>query len=393
MLSKETAIVFIIMSLLYLFWFNRERLYAFIGTMILPIGLYLALRINAIGFIAHSTVAPIDNLNLVGRLFTAPSIVLFFISKLVFPWRLATAYYWIHPTFSFRYFVVPIIIILALVGLVIYMAYLLRQKVPKAKYYTYLFFAVWTVVGLLPYLQIIPLDMTAYEAWFYFSIVGVLGMLGIVIEAYRVRLKWIVIVGVAVIGLLGVRTALRGLDYSSQYSLSSKDIVASPSDYVAYNNVAGILLSRNQFSHAKPFAEKSVNIFPTSLNLNNLGLDLTDLGDYSGAKSAYERGINYNSFYSQVIYENLADLTIVYGNPSTDGQFFTDALKKFPQDSEILMYLAIVEDEYNDNTMAKTYITKAAEDGQIPRVIYYEIINNKPLILNFNGTGKLVTIQ
>ncbi len=392
MLSKETAVVFIVMLIIYLFWFNRERLYAFIGIMILPIGIYLALRINAIGLIGHSTVAPIDNLSLAGRLFTAPSVVLFFISKLVFPWRLATAYYWIHPTFSFRYFIMPIVVILMLAGLAIYVGNSLRQKVSKAKYYTYLFFAAWTVVGILPYLQIIPLDMTIYEAWFYFSIVGILGMLGIVIEAYKVSLKWIVIISIVVIGPLGVRSAFRGLDYSSEYSLSSKDIIASPSDYVAYNNVAGILLGQGKAKLAKSYAQKSVKIFPTSLNLNNLGLSFANTGNYSLAEATYNQGLNYNSFYRQSIYENLADLTIVYGNASSDSQFFTKAVKLFPQDPKIFLYLAIVEDEYNDNPQAKVYITKAAALGQVPQVIYNDIMNNKPFVLNFNGTSRFVNI-
>jgi 4-amino-4-deoxy-L-arabinose transferase-like glycosyltransferase len=108
LLSKETAVVFIIMALLYLFWFNRDRFYKFIYIMVVPVAAYLALRINAVGTTVYSNVAPIDHLNLLDRLLTMPSIVLFYITKFVFPWKLATAYYWTYSSFSVRHVLLPL---------------------------------------------------------------------------------------------------------------------------------------------------------------------------------------------------------------------------------------------------------------------------------------------
>jgi len=75
--AKETGLLFIVMSILYLAWWDRKRLKYFAGSIVLPIALWLVLKIHAIGLLGtnpHN--APIDNLSLGGRLMTDPSISL-----------------------------------------------------------------------------------------------------------------------------------------------------------------------------------------------------------------------------------------------------------------------------------------------------------------------------
>lgn len=173
LLAKETAILFAVMALLYLFWWNRNRLYTFIGVMVLPLTLWLILKINAVGFSSNSHNAPVEGLKLAGRLYNAPSIVLFYISKFIFPWRLASAYYWTHPKFTVRYFLIPLIIDLILIAVFVYIGFVIGKRASKAQYFTYNFFGIWAALGLLLTLQIIPIDMTACETWFYFPMAGV----------------------------------------------------------------------------------------------------------------------------------------------------------------------------------------------------------------------------
>ncbi len=187
LLAKETGILFIALSLLILFWYNKKRLYPFIGIMVFPITLYLVLKTNAVGLLGtNPDNAPIDNMSLMGRLFTAPSIVLSYIIKFIFPWNLASAYYWVHPTFSFSNFLLPLIIDLGVLSILVNMALLIRKRAPNAHYRAYLLFATWSALGILVHIQIIPLDFTASEPWFYFSSAGVLGMIGIIVITFGV---------------------------------------------------------------------------------------------------------------------------------------------------------------------------------------------------------------
>ncbi len=208
LLAKETGLLFLLMALLYLYRWDRSRLLKFVSIMAVPLVLYLILRVHAIGLFRHPTIAPIDNLSIIERVFTAPSIVLFFITKLIFPWKLASAYYWVYRSFSITHFLIPLLFDLAVAAVIVYVAILLKSRATKSQFYTYIFFAMWAALGLLTTIQVVALDMTASQTWFYFSMAGVLGMIGIVITVYPIRIRqvWLLIIAIILLGSLGTRT-------------------------------------------------------------------------------------------------------------------------------------------------------------------------------------------
>jgi hypothetical protein len=394
LLSKETGILFVAMALLYLFWWDRKRLYLFMGIMALPVALYLALRIHAVGLFTPLISGPIDSLSLASRLLTAPSIFLFYITKFIFPVKLAAVYYWTYPTFSVRHVLLPLVIDLAVIALVVYLVFVIRKKASKTQYFTYLFFAIWSALGMFMLLQIVPLDMTACEIWFYFPMAGVLGMIGVVLVTFQARIRpiWFFVIAALLIGLLGVRTAFRGADWRSAITLDQRNISASKEDYNAYNNLAKVLVTQGNYSEAKAYLERSISIYPTYNNYHDLGALLESQGDYSGAAQAFGHALKYSNGQQSGIYEDIATLTMVYGDPASNKQFLLSALKKFPQDSNLWLALAILEDKNNDNPAARVAITKAASYGQIPQSIHDNIMNARPFSLNFGGTGQVLEI-
>jgi hypothetical protein len=375
------------MALLYLFWFNRDRLYWFAGIIVLPMALYMVLTIHAVGLFANPNNAPIDRLSLVGRLLTAPSLLQFYITKFIFPWKLATAYYWVYPRFSFNHFVVPLVIDLVVVAVIAYGAFFVHQRASKSSLYSYLFFAVWSALGLLMILQISPLDMTATEAWFYFPMVGVLGMIGIIIKTLapgvRIDRRTLIIFGVIIIALLGVRSAVRGADYKSQLILSAKDIKVSKEDYTADDVLSIYYFNHGNPQEAKGYAINSVAVFPNALNELTLGGVLGELRDYSGSYSALVNGLQYKE--SQPIYDDLAVIALHYGNPSTNKLYLMNGLHYFPHDSSLWLHLAILDEMVNDNNDARTAIANAANYGHISQSLYDNIITNKSFELQLEN--------
>jgi hypothetical protein len=93
------------------------------------------------------------------------------------------------------------------------------------------------------------------------------------------------------------------------------------------------------------------------------------------------------------IYEDLATLTLVYGNPAEDKQFLLNSLQQFPRDATLWTYLAILEDRNNDNTDAKISISNASDYGQVPPIIYDGIVNDQPFMLQLNNLGTKIRIQ
>lgn len=390
LLSKETAIVFIMMALLYLLLFDRKRIYKFGGIMVAPAVLYALLKINAVGLNAKQNGAPIDNLHLTGRLMNDPSIILFYITKFVFPWKLATGYYWTYSTFSVRHVLLPLIVDLAVAGLFVYLGLRVRSRLPKVKYRAYLFFAALAVISILPYLQIIPLDMTVCEDWFYPSIAGVLGMAGIALLTIKIRIQpyWLVVLALVLVSALGIRTAIRGTNYSSQYTLAVHDLSVSKEDYPAMNDIAQGLTSQGKFNQAAVYAQRSIDAYPAVTNYNNLGVALQQAGDYPTAEVAYEHALKYGSL-SQV-YENLGQIELVYGQPPSNFQFFQKAVNAYPQDYKLWLYIAILQGAEGRTSDAKAAIANAARYGSVPQVIYYDIMNNHPFAIPILGKTLLV---
>lgn len=394
LLSKETAVVFIVMALLYLFWWDRKRLIPFIGIMVLPVALWLTLKINALGLLGtNPNNAPIDRLNLAERLMTAPSILFSYITKFVFPWKLASAYYWTYPHFSIRHVLLPLIIDLLVIVIAVYGALVIRRRSTKAQYYTYLFFAAWAVLGLLTTLQVIPVDMTACETWFYFPMAGVLGMIGVAFTALRLRINpyWIAAIALVLLVALGIRTGLRGHDWRNQYTLAYKDVSASKDNYIAYNIIAAGLNSRGNFKQGKLNAQRSIAIFPTFSNYNNLGVSDEGLHTFAAAQAAFKQGLRYGDY--NLLYDNLAELTLLYGSIHDNEQFLLNELEMHPHDSTLWMYLAIQEYKDNDNSKAKIAISNAATYGHVPPFIYSAVVNNQPLTIEITNLGLKVTVQ
>jgi len=387
MLSKETAVVCIIMAALYLFWFSRERLLAFLGIMVFPIALYLALRIHAIGINPSSNIAPIDFHSLSGRLMNVPSIISFYIEKFIFPWKLASGYYWVHSSFSFTNFLLPLFIDILVIGLAVYIGILLRKRATKAVFMSYVFFGVWAGIGILPALQIIPLDVTVSETWFYFPMVGVLGMIGIATTALMPKPRSDIVLAICtgLLVVLGIRTSLRGLDWKNQYVLAYSDIKGSSQDYNAYNTIARGLITSGNYSSAKKYVLKSINILPSYTNYDSLGVIDMHLGDYFNAETAFDNGLKYGNAVE--IHENLCTLALVFGTRTMNNSIFINSLNQFPKDSLMWEYLALYLQMNNDNSGAQTAIGKAAMYGQISPTLYQNIINNRAFTLTISNFG------
>jgi hypothetical protein len=395
LLSKETGGIFIVMALIYLYWFNRPRLYKFVAFLVVPIVMYFVLRVPAVGLSRNPNIAPIDRLNLAGRMFTAPSVVQFYFTKFILPWKLASGYQWTYSKFSVQHVLVPLIVDCAIVALVLYVARKLRKNTTKALYFTYIFFALWTLVGLIPYLQILPLDATANETWFYSSMVGLLGMFGVLLTVYpiKMRAERLMIFAFLLIALLGIRSGLRGHDWSNEQTLAYKDIAASKQDFLAYNDVSDMLIQQGRYNAAEPYVQQSIAVYPAYFNYNNLAAILTHQSDYAGAVTDYDQALKYGNYQIPAVYENIAQITLVYGNYEADQQYIVDyALAHYPDDPNIWMDLAILDYEHGDGPDAKVAIERASTYGQVPSFIYNSIVENHRLIISFPSLGKTIAI-
>jgi len=394
LLSKEAGILFVIMILFYLYLFNRDRLLPFAKIVALPVILWLIMKGSAVGlFGSDPHDAPIDRLSLLSRIMTMPSIMLFYLTKFVFPWKLATQYHWVYPTFSVQHVLLPLIIDAAVITLVVLVGRQIKRRATKKQFKLFLFFAVWAGLGLATFLQLFPMDMTACENWFYFPMVGVLGMIGTALIVFKLKINplWYVVIAVLVIGVLGVRTAIRGTDYHNVYKLELKDVSASKEDFQAYTGLAQSAIDQGSYANAKTYAEKSIAIYPDMTNYQDLGAALVDQDNYAGAYKAYESGLKYGD-YSQLL-DDIGELTLVYGSPANNQKFFANSIKKYPHDSYLWMYYALLFYRYGNVTYAKGAMSYAVAGGQAPPLVvsaYNAIANNDRIAIQVGNKTVVV---
>jgi tetratricopeptide (TPR) repeat protein len=348
------------------------------------------LKINAVGLNASQHAGPIDNVGLTARLYTAPSIVWFYITKFIFPWKLATGYYWVYPSFSVAHVLLPLLADLAVFELIIYGAIRIRKDRSKSMYHAYLFFAAWAVLAVLPYIQVIPLDMTFSESWFYFSMAGLFGLIGVTLHAYKVRVRPEIVVAivVALIFVLGVRSAVRGKDYTSQYKLAVHDVGVSKNNYSALSNISQYWIDHGQYKKAAMYAQSSINIYPVVSNYINLGVAKEYSADYPGAVQAYNQALKYGNL--SIIYENLSLIYLVYSSPSFTVQFFQKAISEYPHDFKLWLYLAVFEGALGSNDQAKIAVQNATKYGTVPPGVYNNIMEGQPFPILLLGKSILV---
>lgn len=391
LLSKETGIVFVIIALLYLLLFDKKRLRAFAFISIVPILVYLVLRLHAIGLNPVSSAAPIDKLSFAGRLLTMPSLISFYAAKFIFPWRLSTAYYWTYPAFSVKHVLVPLIVDILMAIALVYVGIIVHRKKPQSNYRAYLFFISWTLVGLVTCLQLLPLDMTASESWFYFSMAGLLGIVGVVLTTYKIHvdLKLLYVVVALLVIILAVRTLVRGTDYRNPYVLAQHDLSASQDNFSAMIVIAQELSDQGKYKEAAAYARQSIGIYPNVNNYTNLGDALLQTNDYPGAIAAFKHAMKYGSLTTT--YEDLGVTYLGYGSYNNNIAYFKTSLKVFPYDYTLWMYLAILEDSHGDNKDAKIDISRAASLGPVEQALYSRIMENLPFTFDLAGNKTIST--
>ena len=323
LLMKETAIVFFLLIFCYLFLFKKNQIvlisYSIFSIILLMT--YFLFRVSGGSlYVQGQGLFPIMRVSLVTRLMNIPMIILYYLGKFFYPMHLAIAQHWVVRTVDFQNFWLPLIII---IGFILFGIFMSRLNKP------FLFFFLWFILGILPHLQIIPLNMTVAERWLYFPMIGLLGMIGTILSKLQIindksqinfksqiKSKTIFILLIIIIIVFSVRSFARVLDWRNGLSLFSHDIRQN-SSFDLQNNIGVELFRIGQYKEAKKYFEKSVKLAPYWwVNWNNLGTIYEREKNYQKAKEYYQKAIDNGQYY--LAYENLSKLNKYLQSGSTE---------------------------------------------------------------------------
>jgi tetratricopeptide (TPR) repeat protein len=392
LLTKEAGILFLFIILLYTFLYKKKEFFPFIFTTGAAFVVYLLVRfgIGGVSF-TNLPLIPIARLSFVERLINLPAIIFYYLKTFFFPLHLAVDQQWIIRSITFENFYFPLVVdfifflCICLLGLYIY-------KKNKINFKIFLFFFCWFLAGLTVYSQIVPLDGTVADRWFYFPLVGIVGLLGIALQSIKFVSKPIKTSGYALIIVIFVlstlRTMVRNTNWGTPITLFSNDVQISD-NFDIENNLGTEYSNIHDYKNAIIHSRKSVQMFPYEANTYNLANTYEQAGDIQNAKKYYAQALasqNYlpiNHEHFNVTYIRLAYIYYLTNHCKDAEVVIHHGLQEYPTSPYLWIELAACEYKLGNQTKSLEYAEKAKTflpDEQM-NVLYLQIQNKEKINL------------
>jgi tetratricopeptide (TPR) repeat protein len=207
------------------------------------------------------------------------------------------------------------------------------------------FFLVWILAGLAFHSQIIPLEYTVAQRWFYFTKIGLIGFLGAVFWAFAEygfvkRFRNILLVTFCLIILaFSVRTFMRNFDFKDNLTLASRDLAGNPDSFELELIYGTEQLKLKNYEEARLHLLRSVDLNPYRLNVNNLATAYLGLGETDRALALFRKSAYEYSYYKS--FENLASIYLLGGKLDESKTILDDAIAIFPNDPKLWYILSL----------------------------------------------------
>lgn len=349
--TKETGLLFLLLVILYRYIFlgNLRKVTAYLVSGTLITGVYLSIRIfiGGVGFHNIKQDVPIAALPLSERLLNIPAIMLYYLKTFVFPAKLVIWQSWVVKTMADENFIIPLIICLVLFLAFFYADFLLNKH-NRTQFKVFIFFTLWYLLGMGLIAQIVPLDMTVSDRWFYFPVVGVLGMVGIGLKNLvktETAQKVVVSCCIGILILLSIRTIVRNTNFYNDMTLYTHDSGILDNTFIE-NNLGLEYATEKNYREALKHFQKSMGFQPTILNMQN-SMNMYEIEENKqAAREIAVKILNLNiNDYTMNNYDgavvNASGLLLYYDTPQYAKDFILHALQKDPNSSYLWANLAL----------------------------------------------------
>ncbi len=368
LLAKESGVLFICISIIYTFLFlkrNTKRTF-FVGVSAFSI--YLLLRFLLANMqTAHESIAPISQANVFERMVNIPFILTYYLKMFFFPLRLGSHYFWFIRTMDIQTFFLPLVFITTFFILLFTSRFLIIPKVSRRQYD---FFLLWFLSGVILHIQLIPLDATVADRWFYFPFIGLSVCLYFIFKQILGKNVFrlpVAIVLVLLFFVFGIRSFIRIFDWRGEITLYAHDISVSK-NFILANALATAYITNGEYKKAKPYVEMSIQEYPYYANINNMGIIYASEKNIPKAKEYFKKAVDTSDSY--MVYENYSSFLMLY-NFNNEARLFTkEALKTFPRSARLWFNEAKLLKEENNvkeslNAAFKAYNISGSEEHSV----------------------------
>ncbi|HEX7042462.1 MAG TPA: tetratricopeptide repeat protein [Patescibacteria group bacterium] len=385
--SKETGVLFIISSLIYNYLFVKNKYIYFVGG--LSVLLYLILRISTIGIHVNTPdIFIVANGNLLDRLSSIPKVISFYITTFIYPFNITIQQNWLVKSLNFGDFYIPLVIDSIFFATISYFAAFFKRI--NKFFIEYLFFLSWFVLGIFLHLQIIPLDAVVSDRWFYFPIVGLLGMTGIVVTYLLPKIKkenvkrFLIVFSIVTLIIFSFKTFIRGYDFSNDFTLCSHDEKIDANNYALELCLGNEYRKLREFDIARLHLKKSISLFPKYyIAMYYLALSYSDQNNYIEAIKYFRETLSNNTWGYGA--DQLATLLVYHGKYQESKNIALENLKKQPKNAQLWYALSIADYMLGDKNEA----LNAAQEAYslAPNTLTGGVLNaiQKNMPLKFDG--------
>ncbi len=376
LLSKETGFLFIIILPVFGYLFRKSKAYFLVAPMSLGTYLFLRLFIGQIALHANN-ISPISLLPLIERFVNIPKIIFYFLLTFIAPINLYSSQTWTIKTIGFQNFYLPLFFVIAFFLALFYLGYYIFLK-KKSLWKLYIFFMLWFLVGIGFHIQIIPLDSTVAERWFYFPIIGLMGLFGIL--AISIKDKWenkkmlTMVCLVCLACMYGIRVFYRNANWQSTLSIVSHDIEFQKDNSYLQNTLALELSKKGNLNDAAKHFQLAYSLDPQSAILSNLAITYAKMGDIPKAEQAYKKLLSVDEKYYNA-YVNLVYIFVKTNDLQKASETARKGLKIFPNDERLLILSSFAEYKAGRYKEAVELISRAYKytSNESTKVIYEKI--------------------
>lgn len=389
LLTKETGFLFLIMILAYQFLFYKNRTVSFLPYLLGSVVTYFLIRLGyAHVFFVKNVSGPIGNLSLTERLLNIPAVIFYYLKTFFYPVQLVIDQRWVITAINFNEFYLPLIIdFFFFVLLVLGAVYLYTKK--KKSVTLYCFFLIWFLIGLGLHLQIYPLDMTVADRWFYFPMVGLLGMFGTFFCEFlnsTVLSKKFFYVFAIIIVLLSLRTIVRNTNWYNTMTLCTHDSTIRTS-FDLENNLGVAYANRGEYAQALQHFLTSRRLYPYTSSTFNIGLVYEHDGELKKAKVYYERALKESLANPgsekdpTTIPVRIASVSVRIDTPKVASTFIRNELKHYPHSGVLWMYLAMAQYALHNQQEALIAAQKARVffPSEQTNYVYHQILQRQSI--------------
>jgi protein O-mannosyl-transferase len=381
-LSKETGVLFFIIVFLFISLFKRGLLIKHVITSYTIAFIYLVLRVISGTPFQKTAVMPITDLSFWQRFLNIPAIVFYYVKTFFYPKELVVFHSWVIKNITFTNFLVPLFIDVLLLVIIIFLFTQIKKKAQETK--LTVFFLIWFLIGIIAHSQLILLDSTVADRFFYFPIVGLLAFVGIYIKHIKLSknvAKTLLLVYILSLCILSVRTIIRNSDWKDQSTILLHDERIAGNDYLLELLYGNNLIKQGKITFSTSHIKKAINLYPKSPSAwTSLGVIYLNNSQINDAEKTFRYAISLEDDYFAA-YENLGFLLEKHKDPVASVKFLRTATKKFPNSWKLWYYRFIVEYKLGNAdfalTSAKNYYL--LNPNQQSYLIYTHLLQKLPI--------------